>query len=204
MIRVAMLDDHPAVLAGLARLIERRPEFEPVAFAESERDLYRALDRTAADVVVLDYDLARGDGLAVCQRLQDRARPPRTVLYTAYAGPSLAVAAHFAQADGLVDKSEPVRELLSVLRRVAAGERVLPAIALDLQHAAMRRLEDEDVAVASMLLAGTPLDDIAGALDLERREVRRRARRIVARTRPHRGGRSWETTWSAAERVTHA
>ena len=184
-IRVAVLDDHPAILAGLQRLVERSSGLEPVAFVASERELHRALDRTTADVVVVDYDLTRGDGLAVCQRLRERARPPRVVVYSAYAGPALAIATHIAQVDGLVNKSQPLRELLSTIRRVAAGQTVLPAVAHDLQRAAMGRLDDDDVAVAAMLLAGTSHSGIAETLGVERQEVAGRARRIVARVRPH-------------------
>jgi two-component system, NarL family, response regulator DevR len=183
-ILVAVLDDHPAVLAGLRRLIARSPDLEAVAVVETDRELMAALDRSGADVVVVDYDLARGDGLAVCQRLKSRPRPPAVVIYSAYAGPALAVTTRLAQADALVNKSEPVSALLSAVREVAGGRTVLPDIALELRHAVLGRLDDGgDVAIAAMLLAGTSRDDIAEALGLERREVTARSRRIVARLR---------------------
>jgi two-component system, NarL family, response regulator DevR len=185
-IRVALLDDHPAVLAGLQRLIERAPDLQSVACVDSAKALWRALDRASADVAVVDYDLARGDGLAICQRLKQRPHPPRVVIYSAYAGPALAVAAHLAGADALVHKSQPVSELLSTIRCVADGrETVLPEVPIDVRHAAMHRLEEEDRAVAAMLLAGTSQQSIAEALALERREVARRIRSIVARVRPN-------------------
>ena len=189
-IRVAVLDDHHAILAGLQRLVERSRDLQPVAFVETERELHRALDRTTADIVVVDYDLSRGDGLAVCQRLKERARPPRVVVYSAYAGPALAIATHIAQADGLVNKSQPISELLSTVRCVAGGQTVLPAVARDLQRAAMGRLDDQDVPVAAMLLAGTSHGDIAEALGVERQEVVSRGRRIVGCLRPHGAGTS--------------
>jgi DNA-binding NarL/FixJ family response regulator len=183
-IRIAVLDDHPAVLAGLERLVQRAEDMEPVAFVEMQERLWEKLDRCSVDVVVVDYDLARGDGLAVCLRLKERARPPGVIVYSAYAGPGLAIGAQIAGADGVVSKSESVSALLTAIRTVASGEKVLPPIAPDLQHAAMSRLHDADVAVAAMLLAGTSHHDVAGALGVERREVARRARRIVAGLRP--------------------
>jgi DNA-binding NarL/FixJ family response regulator len=186
MIRIAVLDDHPAVLGGLQRLAERVPDLEPVAFVETEEALWRALDQRLADVVVVDYDLARGNGLAVCQRLKEHSPAPRVLIYSAYAGPGLGVAARAAGADGLVHKSDPVAELLAVVQRVADGERVLPELQPDLRRAAMSRLNEEDVAVAAMLLVHTPHDAIAETLDVRRDEVAWRARRIVARMRPNR------------------
>jgi len=188
MIRVAVLDDHPAVLAGLRRLIERSADLEPVAFVETDRELTGTLDERSADVVVVDYDLGRGDGLAVCQRLKARPRPPKVVIYSAYAGPALAVTTRLARADGMVNKSEPVSALLSAIRRVAGGETVLPEVPLDLRHAALGRLDGRDAPIAAMLLAGTSDADIAETLGLERRDVAARAHRIVARLRADRMG----------------
>jgi DNA-binding NarL/FixJ family response regulator len=185
MIRIAVLDDHPAVLGGLQRLAERAPDLEPVAFVQTQEALRRVLDQRLADVVVVDYDLARGNGLAVCQQLKERRPAPRVLIYSAYAGPGLGVAARAAGADGLVHKSEPVAELLAAVQRVADGERVLPDLQPDLRRAAIGRLDEEDVAVAAMLLAHTPHDAIAETLDVRRDEVAWRARRIVARMRPN-------------------
>ena len=102
--------------------------------------LRHALDQRPADVVIVDYDLARGDGLAVCQRLKQRSPSPRVVVYSAYAGSALAVAARAAGADGLVGKSDPVADLLASVRRVAQGDTLLPEIQHDAQQAAMSRL----------------------------------------------------------------
>ena len=182
-VRVAILDDHPAILAGRERVATTAPDLVPVATAQTPKALWQELGRGRADVVVVDYDLARGDGLAVCQRLKERPRPPAVVVYSAYAGPALAVAARIARADALVNKCAPVDELLSAIRRVAAGERVLPAVDRDLHHAAMSRLDDDDVAVAAMLIGGASQQGIAGTLGIERRDVAAKARTIVARLR---------------------
>lgn len=183
-IRVAALDDHPAVLAGLHRLIARTPDLVPTAFVDTQDALWRALDGYAADVVVVDLSLDRGDGLAVCLRLKERVQAPRVLIYSAYVGPALAVAARVAGVDGVAAKSDPVIDLLSAIRCVARGDTALPDIDPGLRRAAIGRLEGDDVAVASMLLAGASHDGIAETLGLGRREVARRARRIVGRVRP--------------------
>jgi DNA-binding NarL/FixJ family response regulator len=184
MIRLAVLDDHPAVLGGLQRLADREPSLRPVAFVETGEALRSALDAAPADVVVVDYDLDRGDGLAICLQLKERHPPPRVVVYSAYAGPALAVAARAAGADGMIAKSEPVAQLLACVRRVARGQTVLPELGADVRQAAMSRVDEEDVAVAAMLLVATSHAEIAEALGLPRDEIAWRARRIVARMRP--------------------
>lgn len=180
MIRVAVLDDHPAVLDGLARVLTRSEEFEPVACVETGQALLRTLDLGSADVVIVDYEPSRGSGLEICQRCKEHLRPPKVVVYSTHAGPSLAVAARLAGTDGLVAKSDPVAVLLSVLHRVAAGEVVIPEIELATRHAVMRGLGDVDRAIAAMLLADTSRWDIAHVLELRVSEVHWRSRRLVA------------------------
>jgi DNA-binding NarL/FixJ family response regulator len=179
--RIAVLDDHPAVRLGLERLLRREPGFGPVAAVGSERDLMQVVAREDVDVAVLDYGLADGDGLAVCQRLKQRARPPRVVVYSAYAGPGMMVPAAIAQADAVVGKAEPVGVLLDAIRRVARGERLLPPPRPELLEAAGARLGVDDAPVVAMLLAGASMGEIARTLALDEAAVVRRARRIIGR-----------------------
>jgi DNA-binding NarL/FixJ family response regulator len=192
MLRIALLDDHPAVLAGLRRLIDSEPDLTVVAAAAAAHELARQLDGLRPDVLVLDYDLARDDGLAHCRRIKSRPQPPAVIIYSAYAGPALTLAARAAQADGVVDKAEPVRTLLTALRRVALGEVVLSPIPSDVFESAVAKLEDEDLPVLAMLLDREPLDSIARTLRADEAEVSWRAQRIVGRLRPRLGARADE------------
>ena len=184
MLRVALLDDHPAVLAGLQRLLDSTADLQPVAVADNAPQLLRELESVRPDVVVLDYDLARGDGLMLCLTLKARVRPPAVVVYSAYAGPGLAISSRLAGADALVDKRAPANQLIETIRRVAAGEPLPPEVSIDAQQAAMARLAPDDVPVASMLLAGTSHQGIAETLATDRRDVVHRVRRIVGQLRP--------------------
>jgi DNA-binding NarL/FixJ family response regulator len=184
MLHVAVLDDHPAVLAGLQRLLDSTPDLKAVAAATNAEQLSQRLEGARADVLVVDYDLARGDGLTVCQTFKERVRPPAVVIYSAYAGPTLAISARIAGADALVDKRAPASELLDAIRRAAAGAAQIADVPPDLQQAAISRLAPDDVPVASMLLAGTSHQGIAETLATDRRDIVRRVHRIVGRLRP--------------------
>jgi len=184
MIHVAILDDHPVVLAGLRRLIDAQPDLVVVAAAPTVPALAAALGGARADLLIVDYDLARGDGLAHCRRIKSRRRPPAVLIYSAYAGAALTLAARAAQADGVVNKAEPVSALLTAIRRVGDGETVLPAVPRAAYEAAAERVDDTDLPVLAMLLDGEPLDAIADALRTDEPEIAWRAQRIVGRLRP--------------------
>jgi DNA-binding NarL/FixJ family response regulator len=190
MLRVALLDDHPAVLAGLRRLIGSEPDMGVAAVASSATGLARELEGLRPDVLILDYDLARDDGLAHCRRIKSRPNPPGVIIYSAYAGPALTLAARAAQADAVVDKAAPVHTLLAAVRRVGNGQEALAPVPRDAFESAVARLDDDDLPVFAMLLDREPIDLIAQALRTDRDEIGRRAQRIVGRLRPRLGRRA--------------
>ena len=183
MLRVAILDDHPAVLAGLRRLIEAEHDMTVVAAAASPAGVAKQIDAIRVDVLVLDYDLADADGLAYCRRVKSRPRPPRVIIYSADATPTLTLAARAAQADGVIGKAEPIHVLLSSIRRVAQGQAVMPPLRHEAYEALIARIDDEDLPILAMLLDGKSLDAIAATLHTDRTEVDWRAQRIVGRLR---------------------
>jgi DNA-binding NarL/FixJ family response regulator len=186
MLHIALLDDHPAVVAGLRRLIDPEPDLSVVASGSNPADLARQLEGQHADVLVVDHDRADGDGLASCQRLKARAHPPVVIIYSAYAGPGLVLAARAARADAVVDKAAPVHALLSTIRAVAQGEATFPPVPRDAYESAVAKLDDEDLPVFAMLLDREPVEAIAAALRADRDQIAWRVQRIVGRLAPSR------------------
>jgi DNA-binding NarL/FixJ family response regulator len=184
MIHLALVDDHPAVLAGLRRLIEPEADLLVVGAAPTAHELAQQLSGRRPDVLIVEHDLARSDGLAHCRRVKDRPNPPAMIIYSALGTAALALAARAAQADAVVDKAAPVSALLAAIRIVASGGTVLPPLPRDVYAAAVGRLADEDLPVLAMLLDGESLTAIAETLRVDRAEIAWRAQRIVGRLRP--------------------
>jgi DNA-binding NarL/FixJ family response regulator len=184
MLRVALLDDHGAVLAGLARLIDGEPGLTVLAAAPTASELARRLDGRRPDVLVLDYDIARGDGLAHCRRIKSRPGAPRVVIYSAYASAALTIAARAAQADAVIGKTESVTVLLDAIRLVGDGGTAFPPVPHHAHQSAVARLDDDDLPVFAMLLDREPIEMIAHTLRVEPWDIARRAARIVGRLRP--------------------
>jgi DNA-binding NarL/FixJ family response regulator len=180
-IRVVVVDDHPALRAGLRSLLDHEPGLTCIAAAADERELQRIIGLSAVDVVIMDYALGRGDGLGACYRVKQRRRPPAVVLYSAYADDAFAVPAALAQADGVVPKSAPVEVLLDVIRAAAIGRTGLPVPDPEAIAAACSRLPDDDLAVVGLLFARVSTAEIADTLDISPEDVRSRALRIIGR-----------------------
>jgi DNA-binding NarL/FixJ family response regulator len=180
-IRVLVVDDHPALRAGLARLLSAETGIECLGTLDGTDGLSEAVGAARPDVVVLDYALGSGDGLTACFRLKQQPRPPAVLVYSAYVDRVFAIPAAIAQADATVSKSAPVDELLSAIRDVASGNLRRPALDRELVDAASARLLTEDLPIAAMLLDATPVGEIAEILDVSVADVRSRGLRIIGR-----------------------
>ena len=181
MIRILVVDDHPAMRAGLTAVLRAEPGFVPLDAAAGSLDLEPALNRTKPDVVLLDYHLPGDDGLVVCRRIKRQVPSPAVLLYSAYADASLMIPARLAGADGMVSKAAPAHELFDAIRRVTRGERVLPPISRELLDAAGAALEAEELPILGMTLEGTPPGEIASTLGLEPGELAHRIDRMIKR-----------------------
>jgi DNA-binding NarL/FixJ family response regulator len=184
-VSVLVVDDHPALRAGLKQLLDQEAGYRLIGAVSSEAELAIALERDRPDVVVMDYALTRGDGLSACFRLKQRPDPPGVVLYSAYVDDVFAVPATLAQADAIVSKNDPVEVLLTAIDAAAAGESRVPSPDPELIEAASARLEAEDLPIVGMLFARVRVDDIATTLGVESREVRARALRIIGEMQAH-------------------
>ena len=182
MIRIVVIDDHPALRAGVRTVIEAEPGL--VFAGESAGDdesLWPLLHRTRPDLVLLDYHLPSTDGLQLCHRIKRQVTPPRVLVYSAYASPPLALPAILARADGLVDKGLAARDLFEAIRLVYRGDRLIPEVSQYLRVEALSQLDERDRPVVGMLLDGATDAEVAQVLGVESAEVEHATRRILAR-----------------------
>jgi DNA-binding NarL/FixJ family response regulator len=179
MIRVATLDRQPTAREGLAAVLRTQRDMAHIGAAATADELVALLERTQADVVVLDHRPG-GDGLELCLQLRRRPDAPRVLVYATDMGPHAVVQGTLAGAAAIVDKAAPIGELLGAVRALASGERVLPAVTLPRQRRAAVLLCPRDRAIFAMRLARTPIAGIADVVGLHAAHVRARIAAIVA------------------------
>ena len=182
-IRVAIVDDHQAVRAGLNALLTTEPGIVPVGDADRAEAVWPLLYRTAPDVVLLDYQLPGGDGLSICRRVKSDAPAPAVVLYSAFADASLIVPAIVAGADGMVHKGGRALHLFEAIRTAAQGGSAMPPVPPHLLEAAASTLATGDLPIFQMLVERVPLRDIAATLNHSPEELQRRITGMLAALR---------------------
>jgi DNA-binding NarL/FixJ family response regulator len=181
MIRILLVDDHPALRAGLTAVLRAEPGLVPLGTAADEEELWPALHRTKPDVVILDYHVPPADGLQLCRRMKRSIPAPKVLLYSAYADASLVIPSMLAGADGVVNKGAPANELYDAIRTVARGDRVIPPLSRELLDDANSRLDPADLPILGMALDGTPENEIARTLGLSADEMTHRMDRMISR-----------------------
>jgi DNA-binding NarL/FixJ family response regulator len=120
---------------------------------------------------VVDYHLGDRNGLWVTRRLRQLDPPPRVLIYSAFTDDALALAAIVAGADGLLSKSAIGEELCLAIRRLAAGQRYLPAISAAMTRAMSARFGHRQQPLFGMLVHGISPQLISSRLQINAREL---------------------------------
>jgi DNA-binding NarL/FixJ family response regulator len=159
-----IVDDHPAVRRGLRELLEGQAGFSVLEVVGSAEEAVALAAQGGLDVAIVDYQLGGRNGLWLTRKLKRLPKPPKVVIYSGYSDPLLTAAAVVSQADGLVSKAGLGSELIEAIRAVACGHAVLPMHDWDVAGVIRRRLDDRELAIYGMLLAGISSQEIAGML----------------------------------------
>ena len=170
-IRLLVVDDHPAVRLGLVQLLEDQPGFVVAAVTTTAEAAVAEAEHEEIDVAVVDYHLGGRDGLWVSRRLKQLARPPRVVIFSAFANDHLAASCAVAGVDALLNKGSLGSELCDAIRSVSRGRRLLPRVPQPMADMLRRRLDDAEQVTFGMLLAGIPRLDICRALGISEFEL---------------------------------
>jgi DNA-binding NarL/FixJ family response regulator len=117
---LVIVDDHPAVQAGLRGLIDDEDDLFVAATAATAGEGFEAIVAARPAVALVDLHLPDDDGLSLCLRTRALPNPPRVIIYSAAADAGVVARAAAAGAHAVLPKSAAPDELLAALR--AAGE----------------------------------------------------------------------------------
>jgi two-component system, NarL family, response regulator len=126
-LRVLIADDHPVVREGLAAIFKTQKDIKVVAEATNGEEALELCNQHSPDVLLLDLRMPKKDGLQVITELAARPSRPRTIVMTTYESEEDIRRALKAGAKGYLVKGAPPQQIRESVRRVAAGESLLPA-----------------------------------------------------------------------------
>ena len=156
-IRVMLVDDHPVMRRGLQDVLEDSGGFEVVGLAADGEEAVRMADETRPDVIVMDVWMPKKDGVEACRDILDLLPDTKVLMPTASTEDDAVVEAIAAGAAGFVQKYSGSDELVDAIRKVGAGNLMIP-------DGAVRR-------IFRLLRSGTALMPGPKVLTVREREV---------------------------------
>jgi DNA-binding NarL/FixJ family response regulator len=183
-IRLVVVDDHPAIAAALAAATVERDDVTLVGTATTAVDALELVARTVPDVVVCDLWLdGEPAGLDVLAALTTGPRHdrPRVLVLSGFDQPSFLRAAFEGGAAGYLSKATAVPAILDAVAAVARGETRFPAVTLRALREAPRRPSAREMGAIKLLARGASNDEIAAGLGISVKTVESHLRRLFGR-----------------------
>jgi DNA-binding NarL/FixJ family response regulator len=165
-ITILTVDDHPLIRDGLAVVIGREPDMRIVAEAgDGEEALERYREHQPA-IVLMDLRMPVMDGVEAIKAIRDEFPSARIIALTTFEGDEDIYQALAAGASGYLLKDMLRSEVVSVIRKVQQGYRVIPPeIAARLaEHTPRVSLTGREVEVLQLMADGKSNAEIAEAL----------------------------------------
>ena len=126
-IRVLIADDHAVVRAGLATLLGTEGDFVVVAYAKNGDEAISKALESRPDVVIMDLRMPEKDGVEATIELRRRLPSAKVLILTSFGEADGVAHALESGAAGAITKTAEDAELVSVVRRIASGEKYVSA-----------------------------------------------------------------------------
>lgn len=184
MIRVLIADDHGVIRDGLGRLIEALPDIELTGVAaDGEEAIARCRER-APDVVLMDLDMPRVDGIEATRRITAEHPATAVLVLTSFSDRTRILGALEAGACGYLLKDASSSEVADGIRAASRGESPLdPRAARTILNARsqpdpLAAFSHREREVLAQLVEGLPNKLIARRLEISEKTVKSHLTRI--------------------------
>jgi DNA-binding NarL/FixJ family response regulator len=138
-VRLLIVDGHPVIRSGLARVADGQPDLEVVGETGTVADALHMADALRPDVVSVGITLRDGNGLELARELRDRYADLGIVILTSKGEDDVLFRALETGASAFVSKQAALSEVLGAIRHSAVAASSFSAVGL---AQAMRRRQE--------------------------------------------------------------
>ena len=180
MIRVAIVDDHALVRAGLRQFLSEHVDLRIVAECASAREVMDVVRQEAADVILLDISMPGQSGVDALQAIKARAPNLAVLILSSFPEEHYATTLLRQGAAGYLAKDCEPDEIVKAIRTVALGRRYITSgvaerLAADLAapspKAAHELLSEREFQVFLRLAKGETIGHMAESMSLSVKTV---------------------------------
>ena len=173
-ISVLLVDDHALVRRGFRRILEDEEDIAVKGEASDGEEAVRMARQLKPDVIVMDCALPGMNGLAATRKILEQDPNAAVLMLSMHSEDTWVRQSLEAGARGYMLKNAVDLELITAIRRVAAGEEVLdPQIARrsNLKGERETGLTVRELEVLQLIVAGLSNKEIATQLNLSANTV---------------------------------
>lgn len=182
-IKVLIADDHAVVRAGLATLLGTEDDIEVVAQAKNGNEAISKALEAHPDVVIMDLRMPETDGAEATVEMQRRLPSAKVLVLTSFGEADGVAHALESGAAGAITKTAEDAELVSVVRRIAAGEKYVSPEIKKLLHESppVPKLTPRQQEILGYLVKGLTNRDIADVLGIREDTVEEHVNLLLAK-----------------------
>ncbi len=187
-VRIVVVDDHVLFRRGLVGLLADMSEFEVVGEAGNGIEALDIVRKTQPDIVLMDVNMPRMDGVVAVQQLREEKSTVRILMLTISQEQDDLLGAIHAGADGYLLKNTDPDELRRSILRVAQGQgvlspevtsKVLKVVARHPGSEPQNMLSERELEVLICLAEGQTTLQIANRLFISENTVKTHIRHIL-------------------------
>jgi DNA-binding NarL/FixJ family response regulator len=188
-IKVLIVDDHPVIRAGIAKMLKDSPDIRVVGEAANGSEALDLTKELSPDILLLDMELPDIDGTVVARQLQDSGLPVRILALSAHNERQYVRNLLATGVSGYLTKDELPESILEAVRGVYLGEQgwisrkvaaQIPAfLEEDLQQS--DELSHRELEVMQGIVAGLTNREIGLKLGISSRTVEKYVENIFAK-----------------------
>ena len=181
-VKIMIADDHSLIREGLKNLLELEGDIDVVAEAEDGMQCLDKLEYITPDVLLLDINMPKKNGLEVLRVLKDRKSKVKVLVLTVHNETEYLMKAVDIGIDGYVLKDSESSELKKAIFAIVDGETyiqpsLIPAlnskmIEKDKDGAKIDLLTRRELEVLKLLAVGMYNKEVAEKLDISERTVK--------------------------------
>ena len=189
MIRIALVDDHPMVRAGLRQFFSDQVDFTVVAEAASGREALDIVRKGEVDVIVLDISMPGQSGVDALAAIRAREPDLPVLILSGFPEEHYAITMLRQGASGYLNKDCDPDEIVKAIRTVARGRKyITPGVAERLAEGlggaagdkpAHELLSERELQVFLRLAKGETIGHMADSMSLSVKTVSTYRTRIM-------------------------
>ena len=176
--RIVIIDDHPIIRQGLARLIDQEEDLAVVGGAEDAPEALALIEAVRPDLALVDLSLKNSSGIELIKTIKTRYPDLLTLVISLYDESVYAERVLRAGARGFIMKAEATEKVMIAIRQVLEGgvfvsdtmrNRLLSSMARGGgkgDHTPTELLSDRELEVFQAIGNGRSTREIASLLNL--------------------------------------